>query len=179
MSESEKTPPVQTMSPDFSVSLMETDDTLLLEALTAHNDRRYPEAAVIYSRILSRQPKDSMRAIIHMHRGMAYFGDSRYPEALEDFTASIGLNENNARAYYYRGVVYRFLQDFRHALNDFDRCIAIDPYQFEPVFARAQVYFGLGNYVLAYEDCSRALAIRPDDIPAARFSEVVKSRMQF
>ncbi|MDR1933265.1 MAG: tetratricopeptide repeat protein [Spirochaetales bacterium] len=167
------------LNPHFAVSLIETNDGLLLDALTAHNDRRYEEAIAIYSRLLSRRPKTSMKAIIYIHRGMAYFGSSRYQEALEDFTAAVSLDKKNVRAYYYRGVVYRFMQDHRRALNDFDRCAALDPYQFDAVFARSQVYFGLGDYIMAYEDCSRALAIRPDDKKANRFLEVVKGRMQF
>ncbi len=158
---------------------VETIDNLLLEALTAHNMRKYPEAIDIYTRILSRHPKKSLRSIIYIHRGMAYFGDSRYMDALEDFTKSMHLDENNARAYYYRGVVYRFLQDLQHALADFDRCIEIDPYQFDPVFARAQIYFSLGDYVRAHGDCSRALAIKPKVTEAQRFLQVVTRRLQF
>lgn len=164
---------------DFSVSLVESDDNLLLEALSAHNQRLYAEAAVLYTKLLSRRLKDSVRAMILIHRGMAYFGSSRYDPAIEDFSASLELDPANARAYYYRGVVYRFLKDPRRALADFDRCITLDPYQFDPVFGRAQIYFSLGDYVLSHEDCARALDLRPDSAPAKRFLEVVKSRMQF
>ncbi|MDR3200930.1 MAG: tetratricopeptide repeat protein [Spirochaetales bacterium] len=169
----------KSLNPDFAVSLIETNDGLLLDALTAHNNQRYEEAIAIYSRLLSRRPKTSMKAIIYIHRGMAYFGRSRYQEALEDFTSAVSLDKKNVRAYYYRGVVYRFMQDHRRALNDFDRCASLDPYQFDAVFARAQVYFSLGDYIMAYEDCGRALAIRPEDQKACRFLEVVKGRVQF
>ena len=172
--------PVIDQSPAASHSpTVETVDNLLLEALTAHNGRRYPEAIAIYGRILSRHPKKSLRSIILIHRGMAYFGDSRYREALEDFSKSVQLDENNARAYYYRGVVHRFLQDLHRALSDFDRCIAIDPYQFDPIFARAQVYFSLGDYFQAHENCTRALTLKPEVYEARRFLEVVSSRIQF
>jgi putative GTP pyrophosphokinase len=165
--------------PDFAVSLVETNDSLLLEALTAHNDKRYAQAIAIYSRLLSRQPKNSLRAIIHLHRGMAYFGCSRYQEAIEDFSAAVHLDKKNIRAYYYRGVTFRFMRDQGRALGDFDRCAALDPYQFDAIFARAQVYFSLGDYIMAFEDCTRALAIRPEDQRANHFLELVKERMQF
>jgi len=163
----------------FRSPTVETVDNLLLEALTAHNQRRYPEAIAIYTRILSRHPKKSLRSIIYIHRGMAYFGDSRYREALEDFSKAIGLDESNARAYYYRGVVHRFQNNQQLALSDFDRCLEIDPYQFDPLFGRAQVYFSLGDYVKAHDDCTKALAIRPSVQEAKRFFEVVMRRMQF
>ena len=166
--------PEQTHSPT-----VETVDNLLLEALTAHNQRRYPEAIAIYTRILSRHPKKTLRSVIYIHRGMAYFGDSRYKEALEDFTKAIGMDETNARAYYYRGVVHRFQKDQQLALADFDHCLEIDPYQFDPLFGRAQVYFSLGDYIRAYEDCTKALAIKPTVQEARRFYEVVLRRMQF
>lgn len=158
---------------------VETLDNLLLEALTAHNTRRYPEAIAIYGRILSRHPKKSLRSIIHIHRGMAYFGESRYHEALDDFTRALTLDDKNARAYYYRGVVLRFLKDNQRALSDFDKCIEIDPYQFDPIFARAQVFFGLGDYIRAYEECSKALTIKPKVVEAQRFQQVVLRRLQF
>ena len=163
----------------FAASLVEVNDTLLLEALTAHNNRRYQDAIAIYSQLLARRPKNSLKAIIYIHRGMAFFGSSRYDEALADFTSAIQIDEKNVRAYYYRGVVYRFLRDIRHTLADFDRCVDIDPYQFDAVFARAQVYFNLGDYIMAGEDCRRALALRPDDERANRFLDIIKDRMQF
>jgi putative GTP pyrophosphokinase len=165
--------------PGFAASLTETNDSLLLEALSAHNKGHYTDAVVMYSRLLLRRPKNSMKAVIYIHRGMAFFGSSRYQEALEDFTSALQLDKKNVRAYYYRGIVYRFMQDSRQALADLDHCVVLDPYQFDAVFARAQVYFGLGDYIMAHEDCSRALAIRPDDQRVRHFMEVVKSRVRF
>jgi putative GTP pyrophosphokinase len=86
------------VNPDFAVSLVETNDSLLLEALTAHNNKRYAQAIAIYGRLLSRQPKNSLKAIIYIHRGMAYFASSRYQEAIEDFTAAVQLDKKNIRA---------------------------------------------------------------------------------
>jgi len=163
----------------FEATLVEINDALLLEALTAHNKRRYQDAIAIYSRLLARRPKNSLKAIIYIHRGMAFFGSSRYDEALGDFASALQIDGKNVRALYYRGVVYRFLQDIRRALSDFDRALELDPYQFDAALARAQVYYNLGDYIKAGEDCGRALALRPDDERAKRLMDIIKDRMQF
>ncbi len=156
----------------------ETLDTLLLDALTAHNLQQYSQAIDLYTKILERKPKKAIRALVYVHRGMAFFGESNYEKALEDFTAAIALDPENPRTYYYRGVVQRFRKDLHAALMDFNRSLDLDPYHFDSLFSRSQVYFGLGNLVQAMEDCRRALALKPKASEASRFLEVIEARLR-
>ncbi|MCX7786205.1 MAG: tetratricopeptide repeat protein [Spirochaetes bacterium] len=157
----------------------QTLDNLLLEALTAHNQQQYSRAIELYTHILHRKPKRSIRALVYIHRGMAFFGESNYDKALEDFTAAINLEPENPRIYFYRGVVQRFRKDLNGALLDLSRSLELDPYHFDSLYNRAQVYFSLGNYVQAAEDCRQALALKPKIPEARRFLQVIEQKLRF
>lgn len=157
----------------------QTLDNLLLEALSAHNQQQYSRAIELYTYILNRKPKKSVRALVYIHRGMAFFGESNYDKALEDFTAAIQLEPDNPRIYFYRGVVQRFRKDLNGALLDLNRSLELDPYHFDSLYNRAQVYFSLGNYVQAAEDCRQALALKPKIPEARRFLQVIEKKLRF
>jgi len=157
----------------------QTLDNLLLEALSAHNQQQYTRAIELYTHILNRKPKKTIRALVYVHRGMAFFGESNYDKALEDFTAAINLEPENSRVYFYRGVVQRFRKDLHGALMDFSRSLELDPYHFDALYNRAQVYFTLGNFVQAAEDCRQALALKPKVPEARRFLQVIEQKLRF
>ena len=173
-------PPPIPSSPGLKDSLFyQTLDNLLLEALGAHNQQQYARAIELYTHILDRKPKKTIRALVYIHRGMAFFGESNYDKALEDFTAAINLEPENPRIYFYRGVVQRFRKDLNGAIGDLSRSLELDPYHFDSLYNRAQVYFTLGNYVQAAEDCKQALALKPKVPEARRFYQVIQQKLQF
>ncbi|GAB4224227.1 MAG: RelA/SpoT domain-containing protein [Spirochaetales bacterium] len=154
-------------------------DNLLLDALSAHNRQQYARAIDLYTQILDRNPKKSIRALVHVHRGMVFFGESNYEKALEDFTAAIELEPKNPRYFFYRGVIQRFRKDLGGALQDLNRSLEIDPFHFDALYNRAQVFFSLGNYVEAAEDCRQALALKPEVPEARRFLQVIQQKLRF
>ncbi|TFG81578.1 MAG: tetratricopeptide repeat protein, partial [Spirochaetales bacterium] len=138
-----------------------SQDDLLLEALHAHNESDYVRAIDIYSHILAMGPKKEIRALIHKHRGMAYFAESLYEEAQEDFSATLELDADCYKAAYYRGVVYSVKQNYSAAIDDFNQALIIHPYHFYSTYRRAQAYFHLGDYPKALADCGVALELEP------------------
>ncbi len=172
-------PPAPPSSVPKESPFYQTLDNLLLEALSAHNQQEYARAIELYTYILNRKPKKSIRALVYIHRGMAFFGESNYDKALEDFTLAINLEPENPRIYFYRGVVQRFRKDLNGALVDFNRSLELDPYHFDALYNRAQVYFTLGNYVQAAEDCRQALALKPKIPEARRFLDVIEQKLRF
>jgi len=165
------------MDPRHIVSANDTMDNMLLKALYAHNNQEFERAIEIYTLILDNHPKAHVRAVVHIHRGMAYFAESDYDNAIADFTRTLELDDDNWKAYYYRGTVHRVQKRYEHALEDFDRCLALDRYQFDSLYARAQLYFELEEYDHALADCERALDCDPDSPEAAQFRELILSRM--
>jgi len=149
-------------------------DDLLVNALTAHNTGQFKQAIVIYSSILAMDFPEHIKSIIHIHRGMAFFAESRYKHALKDFTVSLELNPDNHRAFYYRGLTHEVEQNHQCALEDFNACIEINPYQFEPFYCRAQLYVLMEDYTNALSDCEQSLKIEPASPRAKKLKKTIK-----
>jgi len=150
-------------------------DDLLVDALTAHNAGQFKQAIVIYSSILEKDFPEHIKSIIHIHRGMAFFAESRYKYALKDFTISLELSPDNHRAFYYRGLTHKVEQNHQCALEDFNACLEINPYQFEPFYCRAQLYSLIGDYTNALGDCEQALKIEPASSRARKLKKTIKT----
>ncbi len=136
-------------------------DNLLLRALNAHNRRSFDEAVTLYTRILETDSRSAVRAVIHIHRGMALFASGDYDEALADFTRAVEQDASNPKAYYYRGIVHRVRGDRTAALRDFDDCLGRDPFQFDPLLSRSQLHFAMGDREQALADCDAAISLHP------------------
>jgi len=155
-----------------------TIDDLLLEALYAHNSHKIIEAIEIYTYILSLKPGEQLQPIIYIHRGMAYFSESRYSLAMADFSEALRLNQENDKALYCRGVMYSIIQDYPKALVDLNRCINLNPSWADPLLSRAQVYFHLGDNPKALADCEEALILEPGLEQIISFRNFIRSEME-
>lgn len=158
---------------------MDSIDDLLLQGLTAHNDSDFQRAIGIYSEILKRSPPESVAAIVHEHRGMAYFAQSLHAEALQDFTQAVALEPASHKSSYYRGVVNCVLARYGDAVRDFDRAIELEPYHFYYYFRRAQAWFHLADYPRALSDCDAALGLEPEDVHANQLKGMIMARLRF
>jgi len=134
-------------------------DDLLLNGLLAHNSKKYKAAIKVYT-ILLEQENSEVRALVYVHRGLAYFNEACYPEALDDFTKALEINKN-AKTFYLRGITHRMLKNSAAALDDLQKAIALDPYQPDFWFAKAQLYFHSGDYLAARQDMEAALKLDP------------------
>jgi len=150
-------------------------DELLVEALGAHNERRYELAVELYSKVLDIVRDGPIRAVILVHRGMARFARHCYREALGDFSLALESDGSFAKALYCRGVVRSVSREYREALADFNRCLELDPFHFDSLYGRAHIYYMLGNYAEALADCDKALGIDPSSKQAQAFREVVRT----
>jgi putative GTP pyrophosphokinase len=153
-------------------------DNRLLDALGLHNTGDFPGAIELYTQLIQTVNKQRVMAVILVHRGMAYFGDSRYEAALADFSRALELDPRNARTHYYLGVVHRFTSEFSKALDAFERALELDPFHFNSLLSRAQTYFQLGDLVKAHQDCLRAVKLRPAVDEAQHFLKLIVNRMQ-
>lgn len=141
-------------------------DQLLLDGLTAHNRRQYKKAINFYSSILKLNPTGYVRSLVLVHRGMAYFSEDLYEDALEDFENALVDDPQNSKAYLYRGIVHNALEEFPRALEDLNRSLELVPYQFDALLARSRTYSHLGKIKEARVDCQQALALHPEDADA-------------
>lgn len=152
-------------------------DGLLLAALEAHNNADFDKAEQIYSEIILKKPEKEILAVVYKHRGMAYFAQSRYKEALRDFSACLILDPECYKALYYRGVVKNILEDHTSAIDDFSSALRIYPYHFFSRYRRALSYWKLGDSAQALADCEIALRIEPDNTLAQHLLNQIKERI--
>jgi len=153
-------------------------DDLLLEALNAHNRNDYIKAIDIYSHILAMDPKPEIRALIFKHRGMACFAESRYDEAMEDFTAAMKLDAQCHKSAYYRGVVHSVKKNYSAAVEDFSRALSIQPFHFYSTYRRAQAYFHLEDYPASLADCDTAIQLEPDNESLSKLRGMVLRKLK-
>jgi len=153
-------------------------DDLLVNALTAHNQNRFNEAISQYSKILELKPSSAICSIIYKHRGMANFANSRYKEAIEDFSSALKLDEKSYKAAYYRAVAYSVLKQYSSAIDDYTLSLSIYPYQSFCLFRRAQSYYHIGDYPQALSDCENSLALEPENKLAVKFKELLIDKLK-
>jgi putative GTP pyrophosphokinase len=153
-------------------------DDLLLAALTAHNRDQYEKAVRLYSGILDQEPGREISSVVYKHRGMAFFSQSRYEEAVADFGRSLELDPGCYKSAYYRGVVRSVLQDYSGAIEDFDIALSIHPYHFYSRYRRGMAFWHLGDFAQALADSESALKLEPDNNPAARLKRIALDRLR-
>jgi putative GTP pyrophosphokinase len=155
-----------------------TVDDMPLNALYAHNKNRFEEAITFYSRILEMKIDGAIRSLIHKHRGMAYFAQSMYQDAIDDFSSSLEWDKKSYKAVYYRGVVWAVMRRYDQAVDDFSLSLTINPYQAFCLFRRGQAYYHLGDYPAALADCEASLDLEPDNEGARKFRELVLNKLK-
>ena len=168
-------------SPEESIPVVDeqaTVDDLLLNALYAHNKNRFNEAIAFYSRILELKTDPKVCTMIYKHRGMAYFAQSRYNEAIEDFGKSLANDEKSYKAAYYRGVVKSVIRQYLGAIEDFTLSLEINPYQPFTLYRRGQAYYHLEDYPAALADCEASLALEPNSAGVEEFRSLLQEKLK-
>lgn len=142
-----------------------TIDDILLAAIHAHNSGEMEKAISLYSQILDSSPTPAapVLAVVHKHRGMAYFASSDYDSALSDFELSVSYDPKGFRSYYYMGIVYSVLEEYEKALDSFTKSLEINEFQSHARYRRALAYSKLGDYSKALDDINAAEAMGLDD----------------
>lgn len=167
----EADPPPQSISDD-------SIDSLLLNALYAHNKNQFLQAINFYSRILKMRPDTAICSLIYKHRGMAYFAQSQYEEAIDDFTQALELDPGAHKVAYYRGLVHAVLLQYQAAIEDFTRSLRLYPYQPFCHYRRGQAYYHLEDYPQALADCEAALHLEPQNETAQKFRRLLLQKLK-
>ena len=142
-----------------------TLDDMILEALHAHNQGNLDYAIVIYTRIVNADPPPvaAVLSVILKHRGMAYFAQSKYDEALADFKESFVLDPKSFKSLYYEGIVYSVKGDDHKAIECFSASLDMDEFQSHVHYRRALAYYNVQEYSKSLEDLAAARKLGLDD----------------
>ncbi len=145
--------------------VMGTIDDMILEALHAHNSGNLDRAIEIYTIIINSTPSPSEQvlAVIHKHRGMAYFAQSDYEKALDDFSMSVKYDEKGFRSYYYMGIVYSVMNEHEKAIEVLTKSLEINEFQSHAHYRRAVSYYKLGQDNEALNDLVAAEQLGLED----------------
>ncbi|MBP3773399.1 MAG: tetratricopeptide repeat protein [Treponema sp.] len=142
-----------------------TIDDMILEAIQSHNHGDLDKAVEIYSIIINSEPTPPapVLAVIHKHRGMAYFSQNNYTASLEDFQKSVIYDPNAFRSYYYIGIVLSIMNKHEEAVAAYSESIRINEYQSHAHFRRAVSYYKLGDFDNALKDVTDAQSLGLND----------------
>jgi len=164
----------------FAPEIINTNnkDQLLLSALNAHNEKNFPLAVCIYTKILEQDVPPNVKTLVLIHRGKAYFSQSDYEEARGDFQAAAACEPENSRAFYHLGIVNRVLDDNESALTALLKCVEINPFHVDALFALCGAYFDMGDYAGALEYCEKALLVEPESASIKDFRKLVIAKMK-
>lgn len=156
-------------------------DELVLSALHEHNLANFDKAIEIYTQIINSKPTPPpvVLGVIYKHRGMAYFAQSMYNKALEDFRASVADDPKGFRALYYEGIVCSVQDKNQEAIECFNKSLEIDAFQSHVYYRRALAYFNLGEYKKSLADIASAenLGLNDEEVKALKAKVLKKFDM--
>ncbi len=136
-----------------------TIDDMILNAIEAHNKGDLVRAVLIYTKIIESGPNDTVLSIMYKHRGMAYFAQSKYQDALRDFELSAEKKPDNFRSYYYIGIVLCVLGRDEEAIQRYTQSLDLNHFQPYVYYRRAQSYFHQSMFSEALQDLDRAVSL--------------------
>ncbi len=118
---------------------------------------RYDEAIAYYNRALAINPTN----VTYENRGVIYFNQGRFAEALADFNKSIDMDPKYFLTYTKRAWVYKQLHNHEAALADLERAEQLAP-NFPDIYVmRGRIWMELGNHEKAFKNFEHAKALDP------------------
>ena len=156
-----------------------TIDDMILEAIHSHNQGYLDRAIEIYTLIIESKPAlhELVLSVMYKHRGMAYFSQNKYQNALDDFMESVRFDASNFRSFYYVGIVYSVLEDHRKAIDYYDKSLEINEFQAFVFFRRALSYYHLKDYTRSMNDLDKARKLGLDDSETQALKETLISKL--
>lgn len=120
------------------------------------------EKKAYYTKIISRNPTNGEA---YYNRGVTYFWEGKYDEALDDFSKAIEFFKKPflAHSYDFRGRIYLIKDRYNEAVSDLTKGIEINPNMPELYVNRAEAYFKLKQYDKSWEDVHKVESLKPEE----------------
>ena len=103
--------------------------------------------------------EDSEYAPLYIQRGIVYGMQTKFKQAIPDFTKGIELAPKMPEAYYSRGLAYSKTKDFDNALNDYNKAIELNSGYADAYYNRGLIFYRKANYDAAFNDFTKAVQI--------------------
>jgi tetratricopeptide (TPR) repeat protein len=111
----------------------------------------------------------------YYNRGLAYYNQQKYAQAIADYNKAIELDPNDADAYYNRGIAYADQQEYAQAIADYNKAIELDPKYAYAYYNRGIAYYNQQKYAQAIADFNKTLLLLDPNDP---FVATVKQNLQ-
>src|SRR5262249_3842694 len=111
--------------------------------------------------IASGELSDLDLAAIYFNRGITWYQQGAWDQAIEDYSEAIELNPRFAQAFFSRGNALDSKREFDRAIEDYDRAIKLDPTYAKAFNNRALVWDEKRQYDRAIQDYGRAIILNP------------------
>lgn len=111
-------------------------------------------------------------------RGSCYNELNEYEKAITDFTIAIELDPEENTLYYDRGDLYLKLKEYEKSIQDYDKAIDLGFDTYLVYTHRAVAYHYLGNDVKAMENFVTAYALKPAFFQISKSEPETKNDVQ-
>jgi tetratricopeptide (TPR) repeat protein len=99
-------------------------------------------------------------------KGINYFKNQKYDEAIDAFSRAIQINPNKADIYNNRGLSYKMKGDLDNAIIDFNKAVEIDPTYEKAYYNMGSAYFKKGDFDKAIKEFDKTIEINPGFVQA-------------
>ncbi len=124
--------------------------------LTYQRNQIWKDEFTLWDDVIQKSP---YKARAYLNRGLEYFRQNKFTEAISDFNKTITIDPKSAAAYNDLSVLYALKGDPVQAMSDSNKAIEIKPNYAEAYNNRALIYYQLKDYKRTWEDVYRAQAL--------------------
>ena len=96
-----------------------------MKGRACYGTEEYEEAIDCFNRAINLESNISVSADTYYWRGMVKYNDTRYPEAIDDFTLAISRKSQDPNFYYWRGTAKRWIENFEEAIDDLQTALTL------------------------------------------------------
>ena len=128
--------------------------------LTYQRNKVWKNEIILWNDTLQKSPR---KARSHNNRGIIYFMQGNWPQAMYNYDKALEIAPYFADAYYNRGVIYEKQGKVMFAIDEYNEALEINPVYAAAYYNRANIYYKQREYVQAISDYNKAMKLNPDD----------------
>ncbi|XP_061164225.1 uncharacterized protein LOC133173256 [Saccostrea echinata] len=155
---------------DIAIGIDSTCDLAFFNRAVCYQEKKnYHKSLKDYGIVLLLGDDDRLKTKVLINRGLLYFSQKDYTNALYDFKMAAKLDPQNYRILHTLGLCYHKMDRLKEAVGVFTSCLERNPFFVEGIIARGNVYMDYGSprgVIYARRDYERVLMQNPLHLPA-------------
>ncbi|XP_078324094.1 uncharacterized protein LOC111124594 isoform X6 [Crassostrea virginica] len=155
---------------DIAIGIDSTCDLAFFNRAVCYQEKKnYHKSLKDYGIVLLLGDDNRLRTKVLINRGLLYFSQKDYTNALYDFKMAAKLDPQNYRILHTLGLCYHKMDRLKEAVGVFTSCLERNPFFLDGIIARGNVYMDYGSQrgvIYARRDYERALMQNPLHLPS-------------